>query len=257
MNSIVAMINKELLEIYRGKKLLILAILFLFIAISSPVLAKLLPVILKSVPATPGLTINIPDPTWRDAIDQLVKNLSQIGMFVLIIIFAGSISEEKNKRTLELVLTKPVSRASFIVAKFLASILTVKLVFIIATIVFYLYTISILGSFSLVNFLWLSIFSLVFLAFVVALTLFFSTIAKSQIIALALVFFTEAVLAILFASIHRIDKYSPSYVFGKYKDLMANGQIQDFLPSVTVSIIAIVGFLLLSIYFFRKQEIER
>lgn len=257
MNSLMPMIKKELLEIYRSKKLLILIILFLFIAVSSPVLAKLLPVILKSVPATPGLTINIPEPTYRDAIDQLVKNLSQIGMIVLIIMFAGSIADEKNKKTLEMVLTKPVSRPVFVLSKFLASLLAAKIVFIAAMTVFYLYTISILGTFSLINFILLSIFSLISLAFIVSLTLCFSAIAKSQIVALALAFSAQALLAIIFSLFKKIADFSPSYIFAHYTELMANGKIIDFLPSALVSLAAIIILLMLSMYLFGKQEIER
>ena len=257
MNNIITLFKKELLEIYRSKKFLILVILFLFIAISSPVLAKLLPVILKSVPETPGLTINIPEPTWKDAVDQLVKNLSQIGLVVLILVFAGSIADEKGKKTLEIVLTKPISRKSFVLSKFLASLVATKAVFIGAMIVFYLYTISVFGTFSLINFVWLSIFSLISLAFIVSLTVFFSTIAKSQIVALALAFSTEAILAIIFSLFKKIANYSPSYVFSNYVDLMVDGKINDFLPSVLVSFVAILVLAIFSMYLFSKQEIER
>jgi len=227
------------------------------VAISSPVLAKLTPLILKSVPVTPGLTINLPDPTWKDAVDQLVKNMSQIGLIVLIIMFAGSIADEKSKKTLELVLTKPVSRANFILSKFISSMVATKIVFIIAMAIFYAYTVSVFGTFNLINFVWLSIFSLIFLAMVVALTLFFSAIARSQIVALSLAFFTEVLISIVFGLFKRIGNYSPSFVFGHYTDLMANGKIHDFLPSAFISIAAIFVFLILSIYFFRRQEVER
>lgn len=256
MNIFISMIRKELLEIYRSKKFLILVILFLFIAISSPILAKLLPVILKSVPATPGITIDIPDPTWKDAVDQLVKNLSQIGMIVLIIMFAGSIADEKNKKTLEMVLTKPVSRPKFVLAKFVASLLATMVVFIIAMAVFYFYTVSILGTFSVVNFLWLSVFSMLFLVFIISLTLFFSAISKSQIVALALTFGTEAVIAIVFGSVKKIADYSPSYIFDHYAGLMANGITRDFWPTTIVSIGTIILLVIFSIHFFSRQEIE-
>lgn len=255
--NIIPLVKKELLEIYRSKKLLILAILFLFIAISSPILAKLIPTILKSMPETPGLTIQLPEPTWKDAVDQLIKNLSQIGMVVLIILSAGSIAEEKNKKTLEIVLTKPISRSKFILVKFISSLFVTKVVFLISMLIFYLYTISLFGSFSLLNFIWLTIFSLIALAFMISLTVFFSAISKNQIIALALAFATEAILAIIFSSIKKISDYNPSYVFGNYKELMSNDQIHDFIPSALVSIGAIVLLLVFAILSFKKQEIER
>jgi ABC-2 type transport system permease protein len=251
------MFKKEILEIIRSKKLLILIILFGFIAISSPILAKLLPVLLKSMPSTPGVTFNIPEPTWKDAIDQLLKNISQIGMIVIIFIFAGSIADEKSKKTLEMVLSKPISRANFILAKFLASITAVKVVFLASMVIFYLYTISLLGSFSLVNFIWLSVFLLIYLILVLSLTLFFSTISASQIAAVGFTFLVQIVYSTGINYIKSLKDYSPSYVLSNYQELMHKGNFSDFLPSAIVSIILVLLFIAVSIQLFKKQEVER
>lgn len=251
------MIKKELTDIVRSKKLLILVILFAFIAISSPILAKLMPVLLKSIPQTPGITISVPDPTWKDAIDQLIKNLSQIGMIVIIFIFAGSVTEEKTKKTLELVLTKPISRPAFILSKFLSSILVAKLVFIIAMIVFYLYTISILGSFSLLNFFWLSLFLLIYLILVLSLTLFFSTISASSITAIGLTFLAQIIFATFIGYIKSLQDYSPTYILGHYEELMQNGFNLEFLPPIFISLGLIIILTLASTSFFQKHEVER
>ena len=257
MRAIIPMIKKEIQEIYRSKKLLILIILFGFIAISSPVVAKLLPEIFKSIEVTPGIAITLPDPTWRDAIDQLIKNSAQIGMIVIIIMFAGSIADEKNKKTLELVLSKPVSRSGFIFSKFCASFLVTKIVFILSMAVFYLYTVMILGTFSLVNFALLALFLLIFILFILSITLFFSVIAKTQVMAIGLAFLTEIVFVTVFGYVEKVKDYSPSYVLNNYKDLMAKGNFSDFLPSAIVSLIVIILLFLFSLYFFRRQEIER
>lgn len=46
-----------------------------------------------------------------------MRNLSQIGLFVVIIVYGGIISNERQQGTAVLILTKPVSRAGFVVAK--------------------------------------------------------------------------------------------------------------------------------------------
>jgi ABC-2 type transport system permease protein len=257
MNSLITITRKEFLEIIRSKKMLILVILFAFVAISSPILAKLIPTLLKSMPATPGLTFNIPEPTWQDAIDQLIKNLSQIGMLVVIFLFAGAIAEEKTKKTLELTLTKPFSRAQFVLAKFIASAASVKLVYIGSMIVFFLYTRSLFGAFSFLHFLWLSLFLLIYILLILAITLLMSAVANNQIIAVGFAFLTQIVLAIVFGYFKAIAIYSPSYITGYYKDLMARGNYHDFLPAAYASLIAIILSVLISIFFFRRQEIER
>ena len=71
--------RKDLMEQMRSKKVMILAIIFLFLALASPITAKLMPQLLKSL-ATPGITITIPEPTYKDAIDQF-KKCQPIGDF--------------------------------------------------------------------------------------------------------------------------------------------------------------------------------
>ena len=257
MNSLCTMLKKEILEIYRSKKFLILVIVFAFIAISSPILAKLLPSILKSMPATPGLIFDMPDATWTDSIDQLVKNLAQFGMIVILLMFSGAIAEEKNKKTLELVLTKPISRVSFILSKFVASALYIKIVFLVSAIVFYYYTVNLLGDFSFLNFVWLVIFLLIFLIVILAVTIFFSTISKNQITAAGMALLVSIVFTTIFGLIKQIANYSPTYIVSNYKNLMTDGKIADFLPSAFTSVGLIIILIAGAVYIFQKQEIER
>lgn len=257
MSQIFTLLSKEFLEIYRSKKLLILIILFAFVAISSPIIAKLIPTILKSMPATPGITIDIPEPIWKDAVDQFVKNLGQIGMIVIIFTFAGAVADEKSKKTLEIILTKPVSRFNFILAKFKASFIATATVFAAASLVFYFYTLSTFGSMDGTAFFWIALFSFIYIAVILALTLFFSAISKSLIVAVGLAFLTEIIAATFFGYIKKIADYSPAFINGNYKELYGGGDLSKFLPSLLCSIGAIIIFFLLSVFFFKKQEIER
>jgi ABC-2 type transport system permease protein len=59
----------------------------------------------------------MPKPSYLDAYGQWIKNLSQIGLFAIIIIYGGLISAERKSGTAILVLTKPLSRTSFVIAK--------------------------------------------------------------------------------------------------------------------------------------------
>jgi ABC-2 type transport system permease protein len=209
------------------------------------------------MPQTPGLTINIPEPTWRDAADQFIKNISQIAMIVIIFMFAGTIAEEKNKKTLEIVLTKPISRKKFVLAKFLSSFVITKLVFIGCSVIFYAYTVSLFGQFSAVNFIWLVVFTLVYLILIEALTIFFSAISSSQILAVGLAFVTEIVFATAISYIKKAADYSPTYILSNYKHLMENGNFADFLPSAAISVAVIVLLAAAAAYLFQNQEIER
>jgi len=250
------MLKKEFLEIIRTKKLLILAIVILFVAVSSPILAKLIPTIFKNLDMQ-GVKLQIPEATWKDSIDQFVKNLSQIALIVIVFMFAGSIAEEKNKKTLEIVLTKPVARSSFVVSKFVASLTSTSVIYLVGSIIFYIYTLTIFGSFSLTNFIILSLLLLFYLWQVISLTLFCSTIFSNQILAAGIAFFVEIVIVSILGSIDKISKYVPGFILSKYPDLINDGALDQFVPSIIVSAVLIAVFLWASIAYFQKQEIER
>lgn len=256
MNSFFVLLNKEIKELVRSKKLLIAAILFLFSAIASPIIAKLIPQIMQNV-SVPGMTLDLPDPTWRDAIDQLVKNVNQIVGIILVFLFAGAITEEKNKKTLEIVLTKPISRTSFVLAKIFSSFGLLAVSLVAMAVVFYLYTYSLLGAFSVANFSWLVLVLFIYLGLIATITIFMSTIAGNQISAVGLAFFAEIILFTLLDYIKSIKHFLPGYALGHYKEIMADGRMGDYLPSILVSLGLIILFTIFSIAIFKKQEVER
>jgi len=256
MSKFITLVKKEFLEQKKTSRLLILIILFAFFAISSPILAKLTPQIIKSI-QTPGITINLPDPTSKDAIDQFVKNISQLISFVLVFMLAGAIADEKSKKTLEIVLAKPINRSVFILAKFASYLASIKISFILSAVIFYLYTRSVFGDFDLGRFTIISLLLLVYLLFISSVTLMGSAISKSTIAAAGIGFAGMILFGTIAGYIKPISKYAPDYIIRHYPELLSNGWDIKFLPSAITSIILIFVFVLISIYVFKKQEVER
>jgi ABC-2 type transport system permease protein len=121
VRGLMSFIRKEATEIVRTWRIWVLPGMIVFFAISGPILAKYMPELLKSLGgATGGIQIIIPRPSWADSYTgQWIKNLSQVLLFTLIIIYGGLVSSERKSGTAILVLTKPVSRTAFVIAKFL------------------------------------------------------------------------------------------------------------------------------------------
>ena len=116
-----AFLAKGLREIARTWRIWVLPGIVLFFAVSGPPLAKITPELLSSFVADqPGMVIEFPEPTYIDAYLQWTKNLQQIVLFAVIIMFGGVISAEKRSGTAILALTKPLSRASFVLATFVS-----------------------------------------------------------------------------------------------------------------------------------------
>lgn len=257
MNSLLVMIKKEWLELIRSKKALVLIIVFLFVAIASPVFAKIIPTIFKQMPSTPGISITIPDPTYKDAVDQFVKNISQIAILVLIFLYAGSICDEKAKKTLEMVLVKPVSRASFILSKFKMSGIGLLIAFIGAFLIFYGYTTTLFDGLSFTNMAIISGQLFLFVYLLVTITIFFSAISNSTIIAAAGGFVGYILVATVASMIKSIKDYAPSYILDQYQAILTNGFDKGYIVPMIVTLGLIVIFILGAVAVFQRQEIER
>lgn len=140
-------LRKETAEFVRTWRIWVLGGFLLFFALGSPILAKLTPQILASVGSSqPGVVITIPDPIWRDAYAQWIKNLTQMGTMIVIVVAAGSVASEVAAGTAQLVLAKPVSRAGFVLAKFVSIALFVTVLAAAGTAIVQAETYAVFGS---------------------------------------------------------------------------------------------------------------
>jgi len=124
MSGFTAFLRKELTEIRRTWRLWVIPGMLVFFGLTSPIIAALTPALVQSMSASqPGVVIRLPPPTALDASVQFLKNLNQFVLLAIVIAGAGVISGERAAGTAILVLTKPLSRAAFVVAKILSQLL--------------------------------------------------------------------------------------------------------------------------------------
>ncbi len=116
MNGYWAFTKKEFCEHARTYKLLILGLVFLLFGLMNPLTAKFTPDLLSAL-APEGLQITVPEPTALDSWAQFFKNLSQLGLIVLVVLFSGLLATEFAKGTLVQMLTKGLSRTAVLLAK--------------------------------------------------------------------------------------------------------------------------------------------
>ena len=122
MRAYTAFTAKELTEFTRTYKLLIIGLVFLLFGIMSPLAAKFMPELLTSF-MPEGMQITIADPTALDSWMQFEKNISQIGLFVIVIVMSGMMAGEYSRGTLVNILTKGLPRRTVILSKFTAAVL--------------------------------------------------------------------------------------------------------------------------------------
>lgn len=134
MNGFVTLVRKECAETRHTWRLWVLPGFLLLQAVSGPVTALFTKQLLASM-VSPEMAQAMPDLTFRDAWAQWAKNLTPMVLLVVMVTSAGLVAGEVQRQTAVLVLTKPVSRRQFVLAKFVAALGFVALSTTAATLV--------------------------------------------------------------------------------------------------------------------------
>lgn len=132
MRPCMVFLGKEIREHIRSYRLLVLCAVFVLFGIMSPAIAKYTPEILKLAGDSTGVEIMLPPVTVMDSYVQFFKNMDSMGVIILLLVFAGTVADEKAKGSAALILTKSLSRPSFLLAKYAAAALLWTAVYIAA-----------------------------------------------------------------------------------------------------------------------------
>ena len=112
------LLTKEVVEAWRTYRLAALCGIFVVIGIATPLLVRFLPRLLRWFGATGELGLE--DLGVADVVEVFVRNITLIGGIAAILLTMGSVAGERRRGTLAVVLSRPVSRAAVIWAKFVA-----------------------------------------------------------------------------------------------------------------------------------------
>lgn len=246
-------LRKELFEQWRTYRFLIVAAVMILFGLISPLLAKVTPELLKSIPdMPPGLAEAIPVPSLADAVGQYVKNMSQFGILLALLMSMGSVVQEKERGTAAMMLTRQVSRETFVLTKFAALALTFTVSLALAALACWYYTYLLFGALDWGP--WLALNALMLVVFLVymAASLLCSTIARTQGAAAGLAFGALIIIGGL-GALPRIGDYLPGELFGWGLGLVL-GAGEPAWEAVGVAILLIVIALGSAILIFRRQE---
>ena len=237
MTGLMPLLKKEMMEQWRTYKLLIVACIFLFFGLTTPLLLKYLPEILK-LAGTSGLDIKIPPPTAVQSLAEFTSTVGQIGVFVAVLMAMGSIANEIKQGTAVITLSKPVSRAAFVNAKLIALSATFLVSLAVSSLLCYAYTVWLIGEADIMAFAGQSLLLGLFLVFCLAITLMFSSLFKSSLasggIAIAIVV-GQGVLS----AIPRVGDFFPGKMLSWGNQLLAGGGNSYWLAlAITVAITA-------------------
>ena len=246
-------LRKELTEQWRTYRLLIVAAVLIIFGLTSPLLAKLTPELLRLIPGSEELVTLMPQPTAVDAVAQYVKNLGQFGVLLALLMAMGAVAQEKDKGTASIMLVKPLPRWAFLAAKFAALALTFAVSIALAAAAGYFYTLLLFEAMDTIRWLALNGLLLVFMLVYVALTLFCSTLTKSQVTAAALAFSLVIVLLGL-GAIPPVARVLPNQLVTWGAALMVGSAGTDW-SALWVSLGMILAALVGAWVVFERQEL--
>lgn len=254
MRAYTAFTKKEFTEFTRTYKLMILGLVFLFFGVMSPLAAKYMPEIISEfMPA--GMEIALTTPTALDAWMQFFKNVSQMGLFVAVILFCGIMSSEYSRGTLVHMLTKGLPRRTVVLAKFTAASLLWTAAYLLCFGTAYGYTwyfwradAGMEGLYVAIAATWL------YGIFLLSITILGSVLFRNSY---GCLLFTgiAVVLQILLNMIPKIKEFNPMELITEGTPLL-QGQVEStfFLKPTIVGCIGILICVILSCIIFNKKK---
>lgn len=119
--SLLPMLAKEVKELWRSYKLLFVPVAFGILGLGQPLAIKLMPQILKNASNLPeGTIIQIPVPPPGMVVAGAIDQLNQMGILLLVLVAMGTVAGERLSGVAATVLTKPVGRGPYLLAKMAA-----------------------------------------------------------------------------------------------------------------------------------------
>lgn len=253
MSSFLTFTQKELKEQIRTYKGAVVAIILLLFGMTSPLLAKLTPEIFKM--ADLGVTIKIPDPTYLDAYAQFFKNISQMVLIILMLIYSGSIVTETTKGTTSMMLTKRLSRSSFVLSKFLSAVVVWTLSYVVSAALCIVYTIYLFPD-GKPQYLILSLAGMwLFGILTLSIAIFASAVFKNFALA-AVASFCIWGLTLIVSSIPKVKDYAPALISTVNTQLIGGGLTPDKLVIPILAAITMIVLLMAGACFvFHRREL--
>jgi len=254
MSAALVFARKEAVEIVRTWRIWVLPAIILLFAITAPLLARFTPEIVGAVAGNQLGGVTLPPGTALDASGQWIKNLSQIALFALIIIYGGIVSSETSSGTAILVLTKPMSRAAFVAVKAVIHSAFLVVLALLGALVTWGLTAAVFGE-APAGPVWSSTLVWIVLGvFYIALMTFFSVLIPSAAGAAGAGLGAFVLLTI--AGLWKpLGDHSPAGLAGQAAALAAEQNVPDMLWPVLVSLVAAVALVVAAALLFRRKEL--
>lgn len=254
MKDLVVLFQKEWRENTRNFKVLWIPLVFIFFGLSEPLTNYYLPQILEAVGNLPeGAVFPLPDFTPAQVIMATMGQYQFIGMLVLVLGFAGTISRERKNGTGTLLYVRPISYLSYFLSKWKV-IGTIALVSVwLGLLTTWYYTELLFGNVAAADFFAFagtySVWILFVVTIVVAISAWLPT-GGAAAVSLLLVLGVQIIDSLLGAywtiSPWKLAIYATQWLTG-------SPDVSDFWWSIAVTLIAIVAIMIFGVWMSKRN----
>lgn len=247
--------KKEWVEFWRGRRALILLIVFAVFGILSPLMAKLTPELLKLSTDTKALRSLIPQPDSAASWTQYYKNVTQIGLFVFAILFGNTVSGELQHGTLINLVTKGLPRYAVILGKYALAVCAWGGSMLVAFAITWGYTAYYFPDNKSPHLLAGLLPLLLFGLFFAAVLLFGSTLAANSYGGLLTAVVVYGVLAAA-NLVERVQRFNPVTLISDNMTLtQGTEKLAHLAPAMAIAIIAAAGLVWGAVQLLNEQRL--
>jgi len=133
------LLEKEIIEAWRTHRVVMVCALYVVLGIASPLIIRYLPE-LQTLFGSVNEELGLGELGLADAIDLLTRDLVQFGSIAAVLLAMGSVAGERDRGTLGLVVSKPVSRTAVLASKFVAIAMVLGLATFLGVLATFLYS---------------------------------------------------------------------------------------------------------------------
>jgi ABC-2 type transport system permease protein len=245
-------LNKELRELWHTRKVIVVLAVMIAFGLMSPIFAKITPDLLKSMgESQSGVIITIPEPSRADAIDQFVKNMSQFGLLLAVLMTFGTIVGERERGQAALMFAHPLPRELFVLAKFAALAILFGIAIVLSALADYIYTVILFDAPDVGGFVALIVFIYLWLLSLIGLSLLASTLGSSMTAAGGIAF----LFLIVFLLPGTFTNLAPDKIVGWGRGLSIGLDDPARWGALTITLVLTVLTVAGSAMILRRQEI--